>query len=327
MKHRGETLLEILGLQIQFSTYEGVVRAVDGLNLTIPQGEVRGLVGETGCGKSVTALSLLRLIPDPPGKITGGKILFKGEDLLRKGSHEMQRIRGDSISMIFQEPSTALNPVYRVGDQMMETLRIKKRMGSEAKGRVLKLLEWVGMPDVSRIFRQYPYELSGGMQQRVMIAMALLCEPELLIADEPTTALDMTTQMQILELIRSLKEKLGFSMLLITHDLGVAAEICDQISVMYAGNIIESGPVDAIFTKPMHPYTRGLLSALPKIYEDTERLGTIPGTVPGFGSSGRGCNFWPRCEFKTSHCDQTKSEWVQMEKDHFVACSLYAHEK
>ena len=323
MKHPDEPLLEIVDLQIHFTTYEGVVRAVDGLNLVLRQDEVRGLVGETGCGKSVTALSLLRLIPDPPGKIGGGKILFKGEDLLSKSNDEMQRIRGDSISMIFQEPSTALNPVYRVGDQMMETLRFKKGMRSEAKGRVLEVLEWVGMPDVSRIFRQYPYELSGGMQQRVMIAMALLCEPELLIADEPTTALDMTTQMQILELIRTLKEKLGFSMLLITHDLGVAAEICDKVSVMYAGNIVESGPVDSIFENPRHPYTRGLLSALPKIYEDTERLGTIPGTVPGLGSSVGGCNFCPRCEQRKSQCDQTKSELVQIGDDHFVACCLY----
>jgi peptide/nickel transport system ATP-binding protein/oligopeptide transport system ATP-binding protein len=327
MKHRDDILLEILNLQIHFTTYEGVVRAVDGLNLTIKHGEVRGLVGETGCGKSVTALSLLRLIPCPPGKMAGGKIFFKGEDLLIKNEDEMQNIRGDSISMIFQEPGTALNPVYRVGEQMMETLHIKKKMKSEAKGRVLKVLELVGMPDVSRIFRQYPYELSGGMQQRVMIAMALLCEPELLIADEPTTALDMTTQMQILELIRTLKEKLGFSILLITHDLGVAAEICDRISVMYAGNIIESGPVDSIFANPIHPYTRGLLSALPKIYEDTERLGTIPGTVPGLGSFIEGCNFYPRCEYKKSHCDQMKSELVQIEDDHFVACCLYAHGK
>lgn len=323
MTNQNDVLLEILDLKIHFATYEGVVRAVDGLNLSIRRDEVSGLVGETGCGKSVTALSLLRLIPCPPGKIAGGKILFKGEDLLIISDDEMRSIQGNSISMIFQEPSTALNPVYRVGEQMMETLLIKKRMGSEAKDRVLKVLELVGMPDASRIFRQYPYELSGGMQQRVMIAMALLCEPELLIADEPTTALDMTTQMQILELIKSLKEKLGFSILLITHDLGVAAEICDKISVMYAGNIVESGPVDSIFANPMHPYTRGLLSALPKIYEDTERLGTIPGTVPGLGSSIEGCNFCPRCEYRKSHCDQTKSELVQIENDHFVACCLY----
>jgi peptide/nickel transport system ATP-binding protein len=326
MMDRNDILLKIIDLQIHFATYEGIVRAVDGLNLAIGRNEVIGLVGETGCGKSVTALSLLRLVPCPPGKIAGGQILFKGEDLLTKTEDEMRRIRGDSISMIFQEPTTALNPVYSVGEQMMETLLIKKRMGSEAKGRVLNVLEWVGMPDVSRIFKQYPYELSGGMQQRVMIAMALLCEPQLLIADEPTTALDMTTQMQILELIRSLREKLGFSMLLITHDLGVAAEICDRISVMYAGNVVESGPVDLIFSNPLHPYTRGLLSALPKIYEETERLGTIPGTVPGLGSFLEGCSFFPRCEYRRSHCERVKAPLVQVGQDHFAACGIYTDE-
>jgi len=272
-------------------------------------------------------LAILRLIPCPPGRIAGGEILFKGEDLLLKSEDEMRNIRGDSISMIFQEPASALNPVYKVGEQMMESLLHKRRMKSEARDRVLRVLEWVGMPDVSRIFKQYPYELSGGMQQRVMIAMALLCEPELLIADEPTTALDMTTQMQILELIKSLKEKLGFSKLLITHDLGVAAEICDRISVMYAGSVVESGTVDAIFSNPMHPYTQGLLKALPKIYEDTERLGTIPGTVPALGSILEGCNFSPRCGYRKLHCDQSKSELIKIDEDHFVACCLYGQGK
>lgn len=323
MINQDHILLNIIDLKIHFTTYEGVVRAIDGLNLSIKRGEICGLVGETGCGKSVTALSIMRLVPCPPGNIVGGKIIFDGEDILVKTEEEMRDVRGTRISMIFQEPTTALNPVYKIGDQMMETLVIRKKTKSEAKESVLRALELVGMPDTSRIFRQYPHELSGGMQQRVMIAMALLCEPILLIADEPTTALDMTTQMQILELIKNLKEKFGFSILLITHDLGVAAEICGKISVMYAGNIVESGPVDFIFTSPMHPYTRGLLNSLPKIYEDAEKLGTIPGTLPGLGDMIEGCRFYPRCYYAKPHCQELKPGMKSLERDHFVACWLY----
>jgi peptide/nickel transport system ATP-binding protein/oligopeptide transport system ATP-binding protein len=323
-----EVLLNIEDLVIHFTTYEGIVRAVEGVDFSIRRGEIYGLVGETGCGKSVTANSIMRLVPCPPGKIVSGTITFRGQDVLSLNQKEMRDVNGNRISIIFQDPSTALNPVYKIGKQMTETLIFKQNIkNSLAREKVKDLLQLVGMADPNRICRQYPHELSGGMQQRVMIAMALLCEPDLLIADEPTTALDVTTQMQILELILRLQEKLGFSVLIITHDLGVTAEFCHRISVMYAGSIVESGLANDIFENPQHPYTKGLLNAIPKIYEKTERLGTIPGMLPGIKNYIEGCKFSKRCDRELSHCAQTRPELIPIKEDHMVACWLYNGEK
>jgi oligopeptide/dipeptide ABC transporter ATP-binding protein len=328
MNKTTEVLLNIEDLVIHFTTYEGIVRAVEGVNFSIRRGEIYGLVGETGCGKSVTANSIMRLVPCPPGKIVSGTITFRGQDVLSYNEKKMREVNGNRISIIFQDPSTALNPVYKIGKQMMETLIFKQGIKSSlARERVIDFLQLVGMADPDRIFRQYPHELSGGMQQRVMIAMALLCEPDLLIADEPTTALDVTTQMQILELILRLQEKLGFSVLIITHDLGVTAEFCHRISVMYAGSIVESGLANDIFEDPQHPYSKGLLNAIPKIYEKTEKLGTIPGMLPGIKNYIQGCKFSKRCDYALSHCAQSRPELISIKEDHLVACWLFNDNK
>jgi oligopeptide/dipeptide ABC transporter ATP-binding protein len=295
-KARGDRpLLEIQGLRTVFYTRAGAVRAVDGIDFQVDRGEIMGLVGESGCGKSVTSLSIMRLVP-PPGRIESGRILFDGRDLLTLTSGEMQKIRGESIAMIFQQPTSSLNPVWTVGRQIEEVLQIHRNMkGRVARARALELLKLVGIPDAERRLSSYPHEMSGGMAQRVMIAMALACEPDLLIADEPTTALDVTIQAQILDLIRNLRDELGTAIVLITHDLGVVAEMCDRVAVMYAGEIVEQTDVVTLFSDPLHPYTKGLIGSIPTVGDVREELSVIPGNVPNLIDLPAGCRFAPRC--------------------------------
>jgi peptide/nickel transport system ATP-binding protein len=295
-KPRGDRpLLEIEGLRTSFYTRDGIVRAVDGISFTVDRGEIVGLVGESGCGKSVTSLSIMRLVA-PPGRIEHGSIRFDGRDLLTIGADEMRAIRGQRIAMIFQQPTSSLNPVWDVGRQIGEVLEIHRGMRSAAaRSRARDLLRMVGVPDPDRRLRAYPHELSGGMAQRVMIAMALACEPDLLIADEPTTALDVTIQAQILDIIRNLRDELGTAIILITHDLGVVAEMCDRVAVMYAGEIIEQTDVVTLFRDPRHPYTRGLIGSIPVPGDVSRELVVIPGNVPNLIDLPPGCRFAPRC--------------------------------
>ncbi len=295
-KPRGERpLLEIQGLRTTFHTRAGLVRAVDGIDFRVDRGEIMGLVGESGCGKSVTSLSIMRLVP-PPGRIEAGKILFDGRDLLTLSAGEMRHIRGEAIAMIFQQPQSSLNPVWTVGRQIEEVLEIHRAMkGKVARARALELLKMVGIPDATRRLDSYPHEMSGGMAQRVMIAMALACEPDLLIADEPTTALDVTIQAQILDLMRKLRDELGTAIVLITHDLGVVAEMCDRVAVMYAGEIVEQTDVVTLFRDPLHPYTKGLIGSIPLVGDVREELAVIPGNVPNLIDLPAGCRFAPRC--------------------------------
>ncbi len=321
-------LLEVRNLKTIFNTEDGVVRAVDGVNFEVYPGEVLGLVGESGCGKSVTSLSIMRLVAQP-GKIAEGEILFDGKNLLDLSEDEMTKMRGNKISMIFQQPQTALNPVFQVGDQIAEVLNIHKDFGVEAgKDRAVELLKMVGIPDAERRAVSYPHELSGGMAQRVMIAMALACVPELLIADEPTTALDVTIQAQILDLMRDLREKMGTSVILITHDLGVVAEMAERVAVMYAGEIVEQAEVNALFEKPLHPYTQGLIGSIPVLGQLKERLDVIPGSVPNLVNLPVGCRFAPRCtareKFGLNICTDKKPELTDAaSNDHLVRCWLY----
>ncbi len=296
-RERGEKpLLEVKGLRTSFFTRDGVVRAVDGIDFHVDRGEIMGLVGESGCGKSVTSLSLLRLVARP-GRIEAGEILFDGRDLLKLRDEDMRKIRGDRISMIFQQPTSSLNPVWDVGRQIEEVLRIHRGMkGKVAHSRAADLLKMVGIPDPERRLKNFPHEMSGGMAQRVMIAMALACEPELLIADEPTTALDVTIQAQILDLIRNLRDETGTAVVLITHDLGVVAEMCDRVAVMYAGEIVEHTDVTTLFRRPRHPYTRGLIGSLPVVGLIKDELAVIPGNVPNLIDLPTGCRFAPRCQ-------------------------------
>ena len=292
---RGERLLDVKGLYTSFKTRDGVVRAVDGIDFHVDRGEIMGLVGESGCGKSVTSLSIMRLVAKP-GRVDAGEVIFDGKDLLTLADDEMRKIRGDRISMIFQQPTSSLNPVWDVGSQIEEVLRIHRGMkGSAAEERTLELLRMVGIPDPKRRLRAYPHEMSGGMAQRVMIAMALACEPELLIADEPTTALDVTIQAQILDLMRDLRNETGTAIILITHDLGVVAEMCDRVAVMYAGEIVEATDVTSLFRQPLHPYTRGLIGSIPVVGEVKAELAVIPGNVPNLIDLPKGCRFAPRC--------------------------------
>lgn len=316
-------LLEIWDLRTYFYTYKGVVKALEGVNLRIGANELLGLVGETGCGKTVTGLSILRLI-DSPGKIIDGKIVFRGEDLLKIGENEMsERIRGKKISMVFQEPRSSLNPTYTVGSQISEAIRLHQRVDKrEAMKRAVSILMQTGMPDPERIAGEYPHELSGGMAQRAMIAMALSCDPELLIADEPTSSLDVTIEAQILELIKDLISKFKASVLLITHDLGIVAETCDKAAVMYAGNVIEYGDVRDIFKRHKHPYTEGLLNSVPKLKIRGE-LYTIEGTVPNLINPPTGCRFHPRCPEARKKCSELKPPDVEVEPGHSVSCFLY----
>jgi oligopeptide/dipeptide ABC transporter ATP-binding protein len=319
-----EPLLSIEGLRTFFRTNDGVVRAVDGINLSINEGETLGLVGESGCGKSITALSIMRLV-SRPGQPIAGRILFQGRNLLELDDDEIEDLRGNEIAMIFQEPMTSLNPVFRVGDQIAET--IKRHMGvgeEEARRRVVEMFVTVGIPSPEKRVRDYPHQLSGGMRQRVMIAMALACKPKLLIADEPTTALDVTIQAQILELIKQLKETENMAVMMITHDLGVIAEVAEQVAVMYAGKIVEKASVMELFSDPKHPYTQGLLSSIPSPDKLGRRLEVIKGTVPHPLNLPPGCTFAPRCPHRFEPCDKAfPALEPAVDGHHEVACYLY----
>jgi len=365
-------ILSIRDLKTYFYTYAGVVKALDGVNLDIRRNETLGLVGETGCGKSVTALSILRIVPSPPGRIVGGQILFEGEDLLKKTDEQMQKIRGDKIAMVFQDPMTFLNPVMRIGDQVAEPIilhqdlkddyiqfkieqlkqKMKKKRASRGgmdsldkeirkmKHRSLKqipkndlkkvglrraveVLKLVRMPYPEDLVGNYPHELSGGMRQRAMIAMALSCKPAIFIADEATTALDVTIQAQILTLMNELKKEVGTTNIIITHDMGIVAETCDRAAVMYAGTVVELASVGDLFEKKLHPYTQGLFAAIPKLHGQEGRLETIPGMVPNLINPPTGCRFHPRCEHAMSICSKRRPEMIEERPDHFVACFLY----
>ncbi len=316
--------MEIKNLRTYFYTEEGTVKAVDGLDLTLHEGETLAVVGESGCGKSVTSLSILGLVVTPPGKIEEGEILFHGEDLLRKSEKEMRKIRGNEISMIFQEPLTSLNPVFTVGRQIMETLTLHRGMDKRAAhAEAVRLLAQVGIPNPEKAVNDYPHQLSGGMRQRVMIAMALSCEPRILIADEPTTALDVTIQAQILRLLADMKRQTRTSIILITHDLGIVAQVAENVVVMYAGQAVEYGDVNAIFADPLHPYTEGLLKSIPKIGEKRERLYSIEGMVPSQKNYPKGCRFAPRCEYATQKCHERKPELMTRQDGRRVRCWRY----
>jgi oligopeptide/dipeptide ABC transporter ATP-binding protein len=299
-----EPLLQVRDLKTHFFTDDAVVRAVDGVSFDIHQGETLAVVGESGSGKSVTALSILRLFPQPPGRVVGGTIRFRGRDLLTVSDGEMRRIRGKAISMIFQEPMTSLNPVFTCGDQIMEVVRLHEGLGrAEARARAIEMLERVGIAAAAQRVDDYPHQMSGGMRQRVMIAMALACRPALLIADEPTTALDVTIQAQILELLKALQREMRMAILLITHDLGVVAETADRVAVMYAGQVVEYCDVRRAFRQPLHPYTAGLQASLPRLGEERDRLRVIAGSVPNPARFPSGCRFHPRCPVATDRCE------------------------
>ncbi|OGO26612.1 MAG: methionine ABC transporter ATP-binding protein [Chloroflexi bacterium RBG_16_51_16] len=320
-------LLEVRNLKTHFYTEDGVVRAVDGVNLDLYPGEVIGLVGESGCGKSVTSLSIMRLIV-PPGKVIEGQVLLNGKDLFKLTEREMINVRGNRISMIFQQPQTALNPVFKVKNQIAEVLNIHQDFGKQAgEKRAVELLKMVGIPDPDRRADAYPHELSGGMAQRVMIAMALACVPEILIADEPTTALDVTIQAQILDLMRELREKMGTSVILITHDLGVISEMAERVAVMYAGEIVEQAEVTTLFDQPLHPYTQGLIGSIPVLGKLKNRLAVIPGSVPNLVNLPPGCRFAPRCaareKFGLKICSVSKPNLVEIKPGHLTRCWLY----
>ena len=320
-------LLEVNNLETQFPTRAGLVRAVDGVSFYLDRGELMGLVGESGCGKSITALSIMRLIA-PPGKIVNGEILFDGRNLLKFSDSEMRQLRGDDIAMIFQDPMTSLNPVFTVGEQIAEALRLHRKLERKAaRAAAVEAMREVSIPDPARRFDDYPHQLSGGMRQRIMIAMALACDPKLLIADEPTTALDVTIQAQILELLDALRRNRELAVLLITHDLGVVAEVADRVAVMYTGRIVEESPVEELFARPRHPYTEGLLRSVPKLtMEDVakqERLETIEGTVPSPTNLPPGCHFAPRCPHRMLRCTEEEIPLYHLEGDVNVRCVLY----
>jgi oligopeptide/dipeptide ABC transporter ATP-binding protein len=324
---RNEKLLEVRGLKTHFFTDAGVVRAVDGVDFFVRRGEVLGLVGESGCGKSVTSLSIMKLIAQP-GEIIDGEIIFDNEDLIKKPESQMIHVRGNRISMIFQQPTSCLNPVFRVGDQLSEVLHIHQDIGKAAgEKRAVELLTMVGIPEPESRAQAFPHELSGGMAQRVMIAMALACTPELLIADEPTTALDVTIQAQILDLMRNLGSKMETSIILITHDLGVVAEMCDRVDVMYAGRIVEEADVFTLFKEPKHPYTQALIGSTPVLGQADKELMAIPGSVPNLVDLPPGCKFAPRCLPRVEHdleiCTQQEPELIEVERNHKVRCWLY----
>ncbi len=317
-----EKLLEVRDLKTYFDVGDdGVVKAVDGVDFSVRAGETIGIVGESGCGKSVTSMSILRLIPSPPGRIAGGEVLFEGKDLVKASEAEMRKIRGNDISMIFQEPMTSLNPVFTVGYQISEALILHQDMKEdEALKRAVEMLKLVNIPRAEKIVNEYPHQLSGGMRQRVMIAMALACEPKLLIADEPTTALDVTIQAQILELMNDLKQRLNTAIMLITHDLAVVAEMSDHVVVMYAGKIVEDAPVITLFEEPMHPYTIGLMESIPSLNIGKDKLDTIEGSVPNPLYLPNGCYFNPRCKYATDICRKEMPELREITAGHKVRC-------
>lgn len=316
-------LLEVKDLKTYFYTEEGIVRAVDGVSFTLEKGEVFGLVGETGCGKTVTALSIMRLVPEP-GRIVGGNVIFKGEDLLKKKEEDMRRIRGKDIAMIFQDPLSSLNPVYTIGNQISEVFKIHQGLNKkDSLKKTIEMLKRVNIPFPEKVVNQYPHELSGGMRQRCMIAMALSCNPELLIADEPTTALDVTIQAQIIELLKKLIKDFHSSVLLISHNLGLISEICDKVAVMYAGTIVEFSSIETIFQNAKHPYTMALIEAIPKMDKRTKWLKAIDGAVPDMLNPPDGCKFHPRCPKAFSVCSKEVPEEIEVENGHKVTCHLY----
>ena len=321
-------LLEVKNLQTCFySKDKRIVSAINDVNFSIKKGETLGIVGESGCGKSVTALSILQLIQPHSGMITQGEILLNGQDLLKLNEKKMQQIRGNQISMIFQEPMTSLNPSFTIGYQLIGPIRLHRRCSrKDAYDYAVSMLHMVGIASPEQRMKEYPHQLSGGMRQRVMIAMALSCEPELLIADEPTTALDVTIQAQILELMKQLQEKLQMSIILITHDMGVVMGMCDNIAIMYAGNVIEFADKYQIFNYPKHPYTKGLLSSIPSLDYDVDVLNTIPGIVPSISNMPSGCKFGPRCQHTLPICKQLQPKSIQVGNDHSVSCWLYEQE-
>ena len=319
-------VLEVKNLRTSFFTDNGEVAAVDDIDFHINEGEILGVVGESGCGKSVTSLSIMGLVPNPPGKIVGGEILYKGEDLTKATDRRMRQIRGNDITMIFQEPMTSLNPLFTIGDQIMETIRLHNKWSKQQiKKRAIEILELVGLPRAEKLLKEYPHQLSGGMRQRVMIAMAMVCNPQLLIADEPTTALDVTIQSQILKLMKRLNEEYKTAIMMITHDLGVVAEVCQRVVVMYAGKVVEEGDIGSIFKNPQHPYTIGLIKSVPDVRDKVERLYSIPGNVPKPGSVKEGCRFAARCEHAHERCFKESPPLYQTGEGQKVRCFL--HEK
>ncbi len=318
-------LLEIKNLTIHYVTDDGTVEAVNGIDLTLEEGDTLGLVGETGAGKTTTALGILRLVPNPPGKIISGEILYRGEDIMKKSESQMRKIRGGEISMIFQDPMTALNPVLKVGDQIAEVVHLHGNCSkTEAVGRALEMLEMVGIPRERA--SDYPHQFSGGMKQRVVIAIALACNPKLLLADEPTTALDVTIQAQVLEMMNELKEKFNTSMILITHDLGVVAETCDKVAIMYAGEIVEYGNLRHIFKEVAHPYTIGLFGSLPRLDQNVHRLSPIEGLMPDPANLPSGCSFHPRCPQAMPECAERCPVTTEIAPGHYVRCLKYEKE-
>ncbi|PPA70639.1 ABC transporter ATP-binding protein [Jeotgalibacillus proteolyticus] len=319
-----DPVLQVKGLKVSFFTDDGEVPAVDDIDFYVKEGEVLGIVGESGCGKSVTSLSVMGLIPSPPGKITGGEIKLNGEELTTASEKRMRKIRGNDVAMIFQEPMTSLNPLFTIGSQLMDaTLIHKKGDKKQAKKRAIEMLKLVGLGRAEELMNEYPHQLSGGMRQRVMIAMAMVCDPKLLIADEPTTALDVTIQAQILKLMKRLNEELNTAIMLITHDLGVVAETCERVVVMYAGKVVENGLAVDIFKDPQHPYTRGLIQSVPDMRYKKQRLYSIPGNVPRPGSIKKGCRFAARCEFAFERCLQEDPPLYKTAEGHSTRCFLF----
>jgi peptide/nickel transport system ATP-binding protein len=317
-------LLEIKNLKMDFGAGTEALRAVDGVSLTIGAGETVCLVGESGCGKTVTALSIARLVPTPPANYVGGEILLNGEDVLKMSNGELRSIRGGVVSYVFQEPGASLNPVFRIGNQIKESLKLHKPEKATNE-EVIRLLKLVGIPAPESRIRNYPFEMSGGMQQRVMIAMALASEPKLLVADEPTTALDVTIQAQILDLLSELKQRLGMAILLITHNLGIVGDMADRVAVMYAGQIVELSPAKDLLRRPLHPYTKALMASVPKLHGTADRLSAIPGNVPRIGNFPKGCRFYPRCPSARPECENQMPELVELEPNRWVRCA-YAKE-
>ncbi|KMY50987.1 ABC transporter ATP-binding protein [Peribacillus loiseleuriae] len=321
---KGESVLEVKNLRTSFFTDDGEVAAVDDIDFYINKGEILGVVGESGCGKSVTSLSIMGLVPSPPGKIVGGEILYKGEDLTKASEKRMRQIRGNDITMIFQEPMTSLNPLFTIGNQIMETIRLHNKWNKQqVKERAIEILQMVGLPRAEELLNEYPHQLSGGMRQRVMIAMAMVCNPQLLIADEPTTALDVTIQAQILKLMKKLNQDYQTAIMMITHDLGVVAEVCQRIVVMYAGKVVEEGDIATIYRNPKHPYTIGLIKSVPDMRKKVDRLYSIPGNVPKPGSIKDGCRFAARCEHAFDRCFRETPELYQTGEGQKVRCFLH----